>query len=735
VQPAARRVRGDRDTGTAAHADRRPTGRRDDARRPAERRSPGRTNTSTTGRTDGRAGSRTDGRSTRDPRDDRTQQGRPSSSRSSSSRSSTSGPSARSRSRAPQPPSPRRRRELTFNEPVSAPDRSHRVRKPQPAKKRRVRAERPAPRARVDRFGLGNSALRLRMVLIVIVLVLGYVLFRVGRIQSSDGESYREAAADLWQRSRELPADRGTIFDRDGEELALSIPGYSVSVNPKLVTNPEATARMLQTTLGLDEAATRDLFDDLTARDKGFVYVQRQVDQATGEAIAELGVNGINVDPEPIRVLPGGATGWSVIGRTNIDGEGIAGLEAQYDDLLTGQPGELRKEVAPGGRSVAGSEEITAAPVAGNDLVLTLDRSIQFQAEKVLVERVSEVNAKAGTIVIMDTDTGDILSMASVDRNDDGVVEVTSGNYTAVNAYEPGSVAKVITVAAGLNEGSVAPNSYFVVPWRKQYADDLLADSHQHPDESMSVEQILVESSNIGTIMVQQSLGGGDWDTARQTHWNYMRSFGLGEKTALDFPGESPGILKDWTDLWGSERVTVAYGQGLASTSIQLATAVNVIANDGTYVAPRLVDGVVGPDGTVTEADPAVTHEVLSTETAEEMQRMMRQVVCRGTGTRAQLGFESMSVAGKTGTGLKAQPNGTYLNAAGEQVYYASFVGFFPAEDPQITILVSIDEPPAGDINRFGGTAAAPVFAKLAPTIVHEQGLLPPEPDPTMACP
>jgi cell division protein FtsI (penicillin-binding protein 3) len=609
------------------------------------------------------------------------------------------------------------------------------VRKPQPPKRRRVRAERPAPRPRIDRFGLGSSALRLRLVLIVIVLILGYMLLRVGRIQSSDGESYRAAAADLWQRNRELPADRGTIFDRDGEELALSIPGYAVSVNPKLVTNPEATARMLQTTLGLDEAAARDLFDDLTARDKGFVYVKRQVDQATGEAIAELGINGINVDAEPIRVLPGGTTGWSVIGRTNIDGEGIAGLEAQYEDLLTGQPGELRKEVAPGGRSVAGSEEITALPVPGNDLILTLDRSIQFQAEKVLVERVNEVSAKSGTIVIMDTDTGDILSMASVDRNDEGGVEVTSGNYTAVNAYEPGSVAKVITIAASLNEETVQPNSYFVVPWRKQYADDLLSDAEQHPDESLSVEQILVKSSNIGTIMVQQSLGEGDWDTARQTHWNYMRSFGLGEKTALDFPGESPGILKDWTDLWGSERVTVAYGQGLASTSIQLATAVNVIANDGTYVAPRLVDGVVGPDGTVTEADPSVTHEVLSTETAEEMQRMMRQVVCRGTGTRAQLGFESMSVAGKTGTGLKAQPNGTYLNAAGERVYYASFVGFFPAEDPQITVLVSIDEPPAGDINRFGGTAAAPVFAKLAPTIVHEQGLLPPEPDPTMACP
>jgi cell division protein FtsI (penicillin-binding protein 3) len=172
--------------------------------------------------------------------------------------------------------------------------------------------------------------------------------------------------------------------------------------------------------------------------------------------------------------------------------------------------------------------------------------------------------------------------------------------------------------------------------------------------------------------------------------------------------------------------VTVAYGQGVASTSIQLAAAINVIANDGTYVAPRLVEATVGPTGEIAEAQPSETREVVRPEIAQEVQRMMRQVVCRGTAKLAQEGIENFSVAGKTGTGLKAQPNGTYLNEDGERVYYASFVGFFPAEDPQVTVLVSIDEPPAGDINRFGGTAAAPVFAKLAPTIMHELGMQPP---------
>lgn len=562
--------------------------------------------------------------------------------------------------------------------------------------------------------------------------MLGLVLVEVAKIQIAGGASLRAAGADQWSRSVALPADRGSIFDHNGEELAVSIPASSISVNPKLVTDEAGVAHTLQSILGLSDEETADLYEDLIAKERGFAYVRRQVDREVGRVIADLELVGVNVDPEDRRVLPGGDTGRSVIGRTDIDGNGIAGLELQYDGLLTGSPGELTREVAPKGRSIPGTEQVTVPPVPGNDVVLTIDRSIQFAAEQLLVERVTEVLAKSGYIVIMEASTGDILAMASVQRSDEDVVEVTSGNYAAVNAYEPGSVAKVVTVAAGLNEGTVTPDSTFVVPWRRQYADDLLSDSHQHPDELMTVEQILVESSNIGTIDIQQTLGRGEWDVARETHWNYLRSFGFGEPTALEFPSESPGILKHWEDLWGSERVTVAYGQGFAATPVQMVAAVNAIANDGVYVAPRLVDAFVGPDGEVTSAEPSATHEVVRPEIAAEMHHMMRQVVCRGTAKRAQEGVDNFSIAGKTGTGLKAQPNGTYLDADGNRVYYASFAGFFPAEDPQITVLVSIDEPPAGDINRFGGTAAAPVFADLVPTIVHELGIQPPAE--TMAC-
>ncbi len=544
------------------------------------------------------------------------------------------------------------------------------------------------------------------------------VLVRVGSIQTTQAEALRVEGARQWTRTTTIPASRGSIFDRNGDELAMSVPASTISVNPRLVEEPVATANMLRAVLDLDDARYESLLRDLVEGERGFVYVARQVDDALGEQIRSMRLEGVDVVREDRRILPGGSTGRSVIGRTDIDGQGIAGLELQFDELLTGSAGEMTREVAPGNRSIPGTETVAVRPVPGDDLVLTLDRSIQFACEEALIRRVDEIGARGATCIVMDPPTGELLAMASVRRDPTtGEVAVTSGNFAAVDADEPGSVAKVITVAAALNEGAVTPSSGFDVPWREQYYDDLLSDAWQHPEEWMTVEDILVTSSNIGTIKIWERIG-------RERHWEYMRAFGLGEPTALDFPGESPGILKHWTDLWGSERVTVSYGQGFSSTSIQLATAVNVIANDGIYVAPKLVRATVGPTGDVSEKPPSATHSVVTPETAASMQRMLAESVCSGTGRHAMI--DGFNVAGKTGTGLKAQADGTYLDAQGRRVYHSSFVGFFPAEDPQVTILISVDEPPAGSVDRFGGTAAGPVFASVAPAIVHERGIQPP---------
>ncbi len=583
-----------------------------------------------------------------------------------------------------------------------------------PQRKLRVISAKPT----AGRFKIGNQRRRIQIVVAFVLVMLIVVTTKVIGLQTAGGDAMRAEAANQWTRTTTVVADRGTIFDRNGEELAVSIPAATISINPKLIDNEEATLNMLATMLSLDVEEQQRLYDEMILKDKGFVYVRRQIDADLGEQIAALKLSGVNVDSEPTRLLPGGDTGRSVIGRTDIDGVGTAGLELQYDSILSGENGSVTRQVAPGGRSIAGTEDAVDGAVPGDDLILTIDRSIQFTCEQALLERVSNTGSKAGTCIVMDADSGELYAMASVKRDaDTNEVLITSGNHAAVDSYEPGSVAKVITIAAGLETGVVGPNTVFNVPWRAQYGDDLLRDSHEHPDEDMTVRQILVESSNIGTIKVQEKV-------QLRRHWDFMRAFGLGEPTALDFPGESAGIFKEWNELFGSEKYTVSYGQGLASTPIQLISAVNAIANDGLYVAPKLVRGFVGEDGEIIPTAPSATHEVISTNTAEVMQSMMTDVVCSGTATRAQV--SSFNVAGKTGTGLKAQPNGGYEDEFGVRSYYASFVGFFPAEDPEITVLISIDEPPAGTINRFGGTAAAPVFARLVPTIAHELGIQPP---------
>ncbi len=593
--------------------------------------------------------------------------------------------------------------------------------KPRGSKRSKQRARRnvraPKPDLRAAERGVGLPQRRLRLALVVIALILCGIIARVGYLQTKEADSLRSAGADQWTRSYTLPAQRGTMFDRHGNELAMSVPAASISINPKLIVDGAVVVNDLDNLLELSDEKRGDLFDEITRKDRGFVYVARQIDANIGQFIRDLGHAGVNVDDESRREMPGGDTGRSVLGRTNIDGEGIAGLEKQYEDVLTGTSGSMTREVDPKQRTIAGSESIAQAPVDGDDLVLTLDRSIQFSTEQVLLAQLERIGAKGGTVIALDTPTGEVLGMASVRRDDDtGGYAVTNGNFAAVDAYEPGSVAKVITVAGALDAGAVTPDTAFTVPWRKQYADDLLKDSHEHPDLYLTVSDILTESSNIGTIMVQQALG-------RFEHHEYMTDFGLGERTALDFPGESDGILKAPDELWGSERVTVSYGQGVSSTSLQLAAAVNVIANGGIYVAPKLVRAVVGPDGTQTPAPDAPSRRVVSERAANQTAAMMQRVVCEGTATRAQV--DNLPIAGKTGTAFKAAPNGTYFNEQGQRIYYASFVGFFPADDPQVTVLVSVDEPPAGTNDRFGGTAAAPVFAALVPTLIHELGIQP----------
>lgn len=591
------------------------------------------------------------------------------------------------------------------------------------------------------RFGAGRPRFRLISTLVALLFILTAVLAKVGMMQAGgQAEALRSEGEQQWTRTRTLPARRGAIFDRNGDELALSVPAATVVVNPMQIDDPEGTARILAQLIPLDETREAQLRQKMIdgAESVGFVYVARQIDPAKAEQVASLELRGVSTYPEDRRVMPGGATGLSVIGRTDIDGYGIAGLEAMFgcnpdaepladgtpplqcdSHILLGRDGQVSLEVAPGGRSIPGTEQVIAQPVPGVDLITTIDRSVQYAVEQALLNHVNATKAKGGQVVIQGVN-GDIIAMAAVERDSRGRAVVSTANWTAVGAYEPGSVGKVITVAAALNEGVVTPESMYYVPdtydCTKDPTDLPLSDSHPHEPWSLSVRDVLVRSSNVGTIEIGMDLG-------YEPLYNYMLAFGLGEVSSLGFPGETAGLLKPWQKWEGTERCTVMYGNGLAASPIQLVSAVNTIANDGVYAGPRVVSATVGADGTVTPADPSPTRRVVSEEVAEQVQQMMKAVVCDAHGTANQAQVDGLSVAGKTGTSYKVQANGTYFNEEGTRNYYTTFVGFFPAEDPQVTILVGIDDPASG---TSGGQSAAPLFRELVPTIRHEMGIVPP---------
>lgn len=556
---------------------------------------------------------------------------------------------------------------------------------------------------------------RLRWAVGVLVVLLLTLVVKVGYLQTVSGDEYRAAGLDARMRTTTLRAERGALFDRNGREISMSVPKMTLYADPTMVVDAAGTARAIAGLMQFDAAREQELADALTAKASSFTFVARQIDPARAKAVTDLRLPGVGAYKEPDRMVVD-SSALAVVGTTDTEGVGIAGLEAQYNDVLTGKDGRFVREQDKDGRSIPGASNVEVDPVPGNDLVLTLDRSIQFQLNQTLLARVRQVGARGGTAIVMNTKTGDVYAMANIRRKDDGTYS-NSGNFAAVEAHETGSTAKVFSIAAALNEGAVTPESVFHVPGIQKFDEYVIRDAYPHPTQEMPVREILVKSSNLGTVFTAQRV-------STSTLESYLHAFGFGDKTALDFPDESAGILKP-ADKWqGTEKITVAYGYGFASTSLQLVSAVNVVANNGTYVAPRLVQASIDAEGRKREVAASSTRPVLTQETATQMNLMMRDVVCFGTGTLAKI--PGLTVAGKTGTGYKVQKDGTYGSDQTGRRYFASFVGFLPAEDPQVTILVSIDEPDAGSRDRFGGTAAAPAFSDIGAFVARELRIKPP---------
>ena len=556
-----------------------------------------------------------------------------------------------------------------------------------------------------------KSRIRLTVGLFIIALTL--LLGRVVLLQTVQRDGYFAASVDQRTRVNILRAARGVIFDRNGNELALSVPSTTVYADPRDITDVPAVASALSVALAHTPEQAARLLAALNAPGSKFSYIARGMTKENAQTLLGLGLPGIYSYREPSRQVEGGVAG-AVIGRTDPDGLGTSGLEKQFNKILTGVDGKGIREVDKNGRSIAGVQTTTAAPVPGDDIVLTLDKNIQFQTDTALLDRVGQLSAKGGTAIVMNSTTGQVYAMSNVRRNAAGSAVLASGNFAAVEAYEPGSVAKVFSVSAALNEGAVTAETVFTVPGAIVVDKYPIRDAWPHGPIDMNVKAIVSESSNIGTLMTAETI------SSNSLH-DYLYAFGFGQKTGLDYPGESRGTLRPANKWRGTEKVTVSYGYGMAVTPLQMIAGVNTVANKGTYVAPQLVSATIDKAGKLHPVPESATRSVLKPETAAVMTDMLREVICTGTGELAQ--GKGMEIAGKTGTGYKVQSNGTYSTDAGGRKYFASFVGYFPAANPQVTMLISIDEPDASSRDRFGGTAAATVFARLVPGVMHELGI------------
>lgn len=552
---------------------------------------------------------------------------------------------------------------------------------------------------------------RLLVLLVVMMLGLTGVMARLSILQVHEGGSYEERGYSQRLHTFTLPAQRGSILDASRQPLALSVEARDVYADPRFVQDVDATAAAIAPVLGLRVALVRRSL----AAEGSFSFVARQVDLSVAQRLEAMQLPGIGFLPVPKRSYPDGPLAAQLLGYVGIDGDGIAGLEYQYQAMLQGTPGQLRQEMSPSGQPIAYGVDEMSAPVPGDDLVTTLDRQFQYQVQAALASAVKDNHAKGGTVIVMDPHTGDVYAMASYPGfNANAFTQADDEarrNSALVDAFEPGSVNKVITAAAAIQEHAVPIERRFEVPDHMLVSGFTIHDSHPHPIEKMTLGDIIAESSNIGAAKVAQQIGA-------PTLSSYLARFGFGQTTGTGFPGETPGVvppLAGWSD---ASLATIAYGQGLAVSPMQMVSVYATIANHGLWVQPRLASGVIDGDGVFHPADAAPTRRVISSATADTVTRMLASVVQDGTGTLAQIpGYQ---VAGKTGTALKVDPRtGRY-----GRKYVASFIGFLPASDPQVVIAAIIDEP----TTIYGGIASAPLFQQLARYSIQRLGITPGEP-------
>ncbi len=526
---------------------------------------------------------------------------------------------------------------------------------------------------------------RIGLMFAIFLALLGCAALRAVWIGTVKAGTLGERALEQQVEDLEITARRGTIFDRNGVELAVSEDAVTVFAHPFLIDDPGDVAARLAPLIGRPED---ELIEKLGDRDASFVYLRRKMDASLGHRIEEMHIEGIDTVVEAKRTYPQGHLAAQVLGTVGTENKGLSGLEYRREEELGGEDGHRRVVKDALGEPVSLIE--TDRAESGDDLSLTLDAAIQERVEAVLSEVGQTYTPAGATALVMDPRTGAILALANwprVDANNvEGAPEYARQNRAIQFNYEPGSTFKAFTIAGALEEKLITPSTQFAVPPTIQVADRVIGESHGGGGGTLTTADILSQSSNVGTVMIGLKLGATRFD-------RWVRRFGFAKPTGVDLPGEDRGIVLDVDDYSGSSIGNMPIGQGLSVTPVQMASAYTAIANGGLRRRPYIVAG-----------DRQPPQRVLSERTATRVSRMLEGVLGAG-GTAEEAAVDGYTLAGKTGTAEKAE-NGTYSDTD----FVASFIGYAPAKNPRLLVSVMVDEP-RGDI--YGGTVAAPAFERI----------------------
>jgi cell division protein FtsI (penicillin-binding protein 3) len=584
---------------------------------------------------------------------------------------------------------------------------ANRIVPPQP----RAAAKDPVRRAKPMTPGIPRAArVRAYVTAGLLVTALGGLGLEAWGLQVDDGDRYRAEAARQHVLTVEVAAPRGEIVDTRGRPLAVTADADSVWVDPHDVVDVAATADKLAALLDLD---VRVVEARLAAR-RHFAWVARHVTPETAAAVRAADLPGIAIAREPKRWYPAKASIGTVVGMSNIDGEGLEGVELAMDEVLAGR--RARGAAVRDARGRAMYNDGVVAPERGATVALTIDRTIQMIADQAIAEQVAASKALSGVAVVLDVETGAVLAMASAPGYDPNLPGPHTGarNRAITDTYEIGSVMKVFVVASALEAGVTRPDEWWDVEgglW--EHPAKRVRDVHH--DWQLTTSGVIKRSSNIGAVKIGLRLGRDRVDAG-------LRAFGFGQKTGIELPGEQRGVLRPggkWRDV---ELITATYGYGYTVTPLQIAAGIAAIGNRGVYRAPRIIQSITSADGTEVALPAPESRRVVSEKTADQMIAMLKSVFdgfgTKGAGTAANVWVPGFTCGAKTGTAHKYDP---VTKRYADHNYFSSMAGLAPIDDPRIAVVVVVDDPAGGDY--YGGKIAGPVFATIASETLRYLGV------------